>query len=69
MSSGIAYGWLVAVWDGSGVGIRWRHWQIGHALMGVFFSATQSQIRKAYLDKVIETSSGQSIWIKCVVAG
>ena len=31
MASGIAYGWLMARWDGAGVGIRGGHWQAGHA--------------------------------------
>ena len=42
--------------------------KLGMLWWAFFCSATQSQIRQAYLTKVIETSSGQSIWIKCVVA-
>ena len=48
MSSGIAYGWLMAVWDGAGVGIRWGHWQDGHALMGtwnMFFAKASSSFQ------------------------
>ena len=36
MAYGIAYGWLMAVWDGAGVGIRGGHWQAGHGLMGTW---------------------------------